>query len=226
MDFDFDDALLGELEKEETAKTDKPVLADSTLGVATNFEGERVASSNESIRERLMESLKLKTFNDQDKLSRENEVHNTKFSLSEQSNAVELDEDEFAQLIDSELSEIARPVNQTLVKSMNLDDDLPSIERVTLNEFILIEGTYTSVFEEFIKNDKAIPKGPVPLCVRFEQEGVERIVVVKEIQATPDVLFRLKYFLEGFKFNRVVDGEFLELDIYHYLGKFQIQEQE
>lgn len=209
---DFDDLLESELKQEASAKD------RGSFDIVQTHDGDRVMTSNELIRQRLMDTLKNKTIGDADNLKQENKIQNTDFSLSNQSDAEEVDVEELSELYADSLSTLMQGTNQALAKKMDLSDDLPNIDRVSLSEYILVEGPYTNLFSEFIMDDRAIPKGVVPLCIKMQ----DKVIMLKEIQATPDILFKMKYFLEGFIFSLFRDSQIQELDIFEYLGKLQI----
>lgn len=120
--------------------------------------------------------------------------------------------------IEAELAMIMS--NQKEVREIDLSKDLPTLERATVQEFILIEGDYTSLFIDYINNHRHVPEGTIPLAVLSDKGPL----VVRDIQATPDILYNMQYFLHGFKFFLVSDGEKTPLDIYYFLGKIPLLE--
>lgn len=100
---------------------------------------------------------------------------------------------------------------------VNLDNRVSNIPEEELNEYILIRGTYSSVFKEFIQNDSLLPKGDFPIAIEVN----DTVIKYKSITPDPKTLYRLKKTLAGYNFIYVNEGEEQPLDIFQFLGKLK-----
>lgn len=86
----------------------------------------------------------------------------------------------------------------------NFNNAVTTIQEEVLEEYILVDGLYTSTFKSFMQSPFILERGDYPLAISYEGAPIHFISINPE----PKNLYRLLKILTGFKITLVTpDGE-------------------